>query len=201
MDTNEALKKIEEISKVMESSNRAIFSGERMIVIGIIVALIPVIEWATHSLTFGYDFGNQAPLIIIAIHTVFYWALFTFVGRVLPIKKMVRNELHPLIQKAFTVSKPFMVALIGMIFMLAAIEQYQFIHPIVFILLGFLFSIYGRFSIPAVSYIAWSYIIVGLVCTYLTRFNLPTAWIYFTTYNGLSLVAMGYFLRRARVTA
>lgn len=196
MDTKEALERIEEIHKVIESSNQAIFSGERMIVIGLLVALIPVIELLTKHLTFGVDFGTNAGLVIALTHTVFYWALFTFVGRVLPFKKLNRETLHPLIKKAFSIKRPFMFAIFGVVFSLAAIGQYQLIHPVVFVLLGFLFSLYGRFSIPAVSYIAWSYVVVGVAYAYLTKFEVPNLWIYMTIYNGLGYVVMGAALRK-----
>ena len=200
METNEALKRIDEISKIIESSNRVLFSGERMMIIGIMVALIPLLEWATHYMTFGYDFGSNSTFLITLIHTVFYWALFALVGRLLP-WKVDRADMHPLIKKAFALSVPLLVAIFGVVFVFAGIGQAQLIHPVVFLLLGFLFSIYGKFSIPAVSYIAWSYIFIGLIYAYLTQFNLANAWVYFTVYNGLSYVLMGYFLRKARAVA
>jgi hypothetical protein len=56
MDNSEALKKIDEIHSVIAGSNKAILSGERMMVTGAMVAMIPLIEWLTHSLTFGYAY-------------------------------------------------------------------------------------------------------------------------------------------------
>jgi len=201
MDNQEALCKINEIHQVIEGSNQALFSGDRMIAIGIGVALIPVIEWLTHGLTFGIEFGPNRDFIIMLIHTVFYWALFGIGFRALPFKKMDRNQLHPLIRKAFSIYKPFLVGLFGLIFAFSAINQGQLIHPVVFILLGLFFSLHGRFSIPAVSYIAWSYIIIGPLYAYMTKFNIPNLWTYLTVYNGLSYVVMGLFLRRARLSA
>ena len=201
MDTNEAMKQIDEIHRVIEGSNKAFFSGERMIVTGLMVALIPAIEWATRFLTFGVEAIANSGAAITLIHTAFYWGLFSLVGRLLPFKKMDRTQLHPLIQKAFSISRPFMFALIGTIFSLAAIGQGQLIHPMVFILLGFLFSLYGRFSIPAVSHIAWSYLVAGVGYAYLTKFNLEHLWIAFVIFQGLSLVVMGLFLRKEQGAA
>ena len=201
MEKNEALVRIDEISKIIQSSNRVIFSGERMIVIGIMVALIPVLEWATHGLTFGHEFDlSQAStgFLITLIHTAFYWALFALVGRLIPFKKIDRSEMHPLIQKTFSLTKPFLVALFGMIFVFGSIGQWQLVYPVVFLFLGLFYSVQGKFSIPAVSYIAWSYIIVGLIYAYLTQYNFPNLWMYFTTYNGLSYIGMGYYLKKAR---
>ncbi|MBI5631756.1 MAG: hypothetical protein HY921_12835 [Elusimicrobia bacterium] len=199
MNTNEAaeaMKQIEEIHKVIEGSNKAIFSGGRMIAIGIIVTLIPAIEWVTQGLTFGIEALSHLGMATILIHTGFYWGLCSLAGKLLHYKKMDPSDLHPLIQKAFGVKKAFLFALIGTICSFSAIGQGQLIHPMVFILLGFLFSLYGMFSISAVSYIAWSYLFCGVVYAYLTKFNIPYLPLGFALYNGLSLIMMGFCLRK-----
>lgn len=201
MDNEEALRKINEIHQVIEGSNQVMFSGERMIAIGIGVALIPLIECLTHGLSFSIDFGPNRDFIVTLIHTIFYWALFGIGFKALPFKKTDFTQLHPLIRKAFSIYKPFLTGLFGLIFAFSAINQGQLIHPVVFILLGLYFSLYGRFSIPAVSYIAWSYIIIGPLYAYATKFDIPNLWIYLTVYNGLSYVLMGVLLRRQRLTA
>lgn len=196
MDSNEALQKINEIHKVIESSNKAIFSGERMIVNGVLITLIPAIEIATQYLTFGYDFGAHSGLKISLVHTAFYWILFALVGKLSPFKKRSRDQQNPLIEKAFGLGKPFFVSIIGMILALSIIGQFQLIHPVTFVLLGLLFNLYGRFTIPAVTNIAWSYIILGIAYTILSQEQIPFLWIYMTTYNGLSYVMMGLLLRK-----
>jgi hypothetical protein len=196
MDTNEALLKINEIHKVIESSNRAIFSGERMIVTGALVTIIPVIEIATQFLTFGHEFGENSGIIISIIHTAFYWLLFSMVGKFSPYKKTNLNEQHPLVAKAFSLGRPFFVSIIGMIIALSVIGEFKLIHPVVFILLGLLFNLYGRFTINAMTYIAWSYIGLGFIYTLLTQYQIPNLWIYMTVYNGLSYIAMGVLLRK-----
>lgn len=200
MNTTEAMQKIDEINEIIQSSNKYVFSGERMIVYGLMVAFIPLIEFATKNFTFGNDYLANADFLVTVIHTGFYWTLFVGAGRLMPWRTNKEN-LHPLIVKAFSVNKPLLVALFGVLFVFSAIKEYQLIHPVVFLLLGLMFSIYGRFSIPAVSYIAWSYIIGGLGYAYLTRFEIPHLWVCFTIYNGLSYIAMGYFLRGARKAA
>ncbi len=196
MDSNEALKKINEIHQVIKGSNKAIFSGERMIINGVLVALIPIIEITTSYLTFGYDFGEKSGLKIALIHTIFYWGLFATVGKLSPFKKTNRIEQHPLINKAFSIGRPFLVSIIGLIIALSVIGQFQLIHPVVFVLLGLLFNLYGKFTIPAVNYIAWSYTVLGIVYAILSTEHVPHLWIYMTVYNGLSYIVMGLLLRR-----
>lgn len=196
MNQNEALLKINEIHNVIEGSNKAIFSGERMMLIGAMLTLIPAIEVLTQGLTFGADFGPQAGVIITAVHTVFYWVLFTLAGKLSPFKRKDHAEAHPLIKKAFSLRTPFVICIFGVIFAFAAIHQFQYIHPLVFVFLGLMFSLCGKFTIPAVSYIAYSYIGLGFVYIYLTQFQIPNLWIYMLVYNGLSYIAMGLFLRK-----
>ena len=197
MDANEAIKKIDEINKVMESSNRALFSGEKMMAIGGMITLIPIIEIGTKGMTFGNEALADNPMLLTIIHTVFYWALFSLLGRAIPSWRSDRESLHPLIKKAFGIHRQFLVTIMGSIFAFAAIGQFQFIHPIVFLLLGFLFSLYGKYSIPAVTCISWTYTVAGVLYLYLTKFHIPHLWVWFTLYNGLSYVLMGLFLCKA----
>jgi hypothetical protein len=200
MNSNEALQKINEIHQVIEGSNKAIFSGKRMIANGVLVTLIPLIEISTQFLTFGYDFGENSGLKISLIHTVFYWALFSLLSKLPPFKKTDKNQTHPLIRKAFSLGKPFLFSIIGSIIALSVIGQFQLIHPITLILIGLLFNLYGKFTIPAVSYIAWSYIILGIAYIIMSKGQIPNLWIYVTVYNGLSYVAMGMLLSREQRT-
>jgi hypothetical protein len=168
-----------------------------MIVIGVMVALIPLIEWATQGLTFGHDFGSKAGPIITIVHILFYWGTFSLVGRLLPFKRADRTSLHPLIGKAFSVYRPIMVSMIGVSIALSVIEQYALIYPMILLLLGIIYSIYGRFSIPQISYIAWAYIAAALSYIYLSPNESSHLWMFFTTFQGLSLILMGLFLNRA----
>jgi hypothetical protein len=201
MNQSEALQKINEIHSVIESNNKALFSGERLMVIGLMAALIPIIEVTTQGLTFGHQFGENAVPLIMLLHTIFYWGLFAGVIKIIPFKKTPKSEQHPLISKAFSLTRPFTIAIFGVMIALALVKQYQLIHPVVFILLGLMFSLYGRFTIPIVSYIAYSYIALGLVYIYLNQMQIPYLWMYMVVYNGLSYIAMGVFLRKGNARA
>lgn len=201
MNQSEALQKIDEIHRVIESSNRGIFSGERMMVNGFLVALIPILEILTQGLTFGHKFGDNTVAIMMAIHFVFYWLLFKGVMKAIPYKKTNPSQQHPLINKAFSLGKLFGLTIFAVAVVLCLTKQYQLIHPMVFIILGLMFSIYGRFTVPMVSYIAYSYIAFGLVYLYLNQFEIPYLWAYMVVYNGLSYIVMGLFLRKQTAIA
>ncbi|MCC2678418.1 MAG: rane protein [Pseudobdellovibrio sp.] len=193
MDQQEALNKINEIHSIMESSNRALFSGERMMVMGALISLIPLLEISTKGLTFGYEMNS---VVVMIMHIVFYWGLFSLIGRFLPYKKKDSADLHPLIKKAFSLKFPFMVGIFGTMIAFAMVGKFELIHPVVFVLLGLMWCVFGRFSIPAVTYIAYSYIGLGLIYIYLSQMQIPYLWAYMVVYNGLSYFAMGLFLKK-----
>lgn len=199
METQEALNKIDEINAVIQSSNKALFSGKHMALYGVMVLLIPIIGSLTHWLTFGYNFGDYQTIYTALANTLFYWSLAFLIGKVFPRSayyQQRRENLHPLIQKAFSLTKPIIFSIIGVVIVLSITDQSEFIYPIVLILLGLMFSIFGRFTIPAISYIAWTYIFFGLLHFYLIQFNIPNLGYYFLVYNGLSYILMGFLLTK-----
>lgn len=199
MNNQEALKKIEEINSVIQSSNRAIFSGRHMMLYGFIVLISPIIGIATQWLTFGHDFGEYQSAYTAIANTMLYWGMAVLIGRRIPRPQRSKENpgtLHPLISKAFSISKPIMYAIAGVVVVFSLSGQGAMIYPVILILIGLLFSIYGKFTIPQVSYIAWSYIACGLLHAYLNHFEIPFLSFYFLAYNGLTYVAMGYFLSR-----
>ena len=200
MEKSEAVKQIEEISKIVNASNRVIFSGPKMIGIGIMVLFIPLIEIPSQGLTFGFDFGPMASYLIPLIHIAFYWILSMMIGKGISrwLNEKDTNEIHPLVKQAFSLHKPILTALFGTILVLIPIGQGALVFPMVYLFLGVLFSLYGKFSIPKVSYIAWTYIGLGLIYAYLTNFHINNLWIVFTSYLGLSYIIMGYFLCQER---
>lgn len=199
METQEALKKIDEINAVIQSSNKALFSGKHMTLYGVILLLIPIIGSATHWLTFGHDFGEYQTAYTSLANTFFFCGLALLIGKALPRSTYYRQRkenLHPLIQKAFSLTKPIVFSIIGVVIVLSTTNHPEFIYPVVLILLGVMFSIFGRFSIPVVSYIAWTYIFCGLLHFYLNQFRISNLGFYFLAYNGLSYIFMGFLLSR-----
>jgi len=197
MNNQEALKKIEEINSVIQASNKAIFSGRHMMLYGFIVLVSPIIGTATQWLTFGHDFGEYESIYTSIANTILYWGMAILIGRRIPRSQGSKENpraAHPLVAKAFSISKPIMFAIAGVICVFSLTGQGAMIYPIILILLGLLFSIYGKFSIPQVSYIAWSYIACGLLHAYLNHFDIPYLSFYFMAYNGLTYIVMGHYL-------
>ncbi len=199
METKEALKKIEEINAVIQSSNKALFSGRHMALYGVMLLLIPVIGHTTDWLTFGHDFGSYETAYTSIANTLFYWGLANIIGMFVPrsdLYKSRKQTLHPLIGKAFSITRPIVFAIIGVVLVLSFTNQTEYIYPVVLILLGLMFSMFGKFSIPAVSYVAWSLIACGLLHFYLIPNRIPHLGMYFLAYNGLAYLMMGFLLTK-----
>ena len=195
MEKQDALKKIEEINSIIKSSNKALFSGRHMMLYGLIVLSIPLVGYFTKWLTFGHDFGTFNSSYLAIANTAFFWGLSSFLGKIIPRSEAyAKQTIHPLIEKSFSITRPIVFSIIGSVVILSITNQAQLIYPFVLILLGLMFSIYGKFSIRVVSLFAWSYIFCGLLHLYLLKFDIPFLSFYFLVYNGASYIAMGFLL-------
>ena len=195
-DSSDAMRRINEIHEIIVGSNQEVFSPQRLMVYGVMISLMPFLEISSRYMTFGFDIPRQYSSLVVAVHVLVYWGIFALVGR-LPRFRNNRDGLRPEVKKAFSIARPVLIAMVGVIFVFSAIGQGQLIYPITLVLLGVLFSLYGRFSIPAVSWIAWSYIIGGLAYAWATPLDIRHMWIYMLLHHGLSYVVMGYLLQRA----
>jgi hypothetical protein len=197
MKPSEALEKIEEINAIVKSSNRILFSGRMMMAIGGLCLAIPLIGWGTQWLTFGHDFGSHEELYVSLANAIFFsglgFALFRIYSRVKGIRE-VRQATHPLIRRAFSVSVQFWVAFIGLAVVFAATGQVKYLYPINYVLIGLLYSTFGKFTNPAVSLFAWSYILGGLLCFWLASFLDPWLYEVMLAYQALSFLALGGYL-------
>ena len=200
MDQSDALKQIEEIRTILEASNQLLISGSRMVVYGIVLALVPVIELPTKLLTFGADFGSLRPLVIGLTHVVFYILLFQIVKWLLSRfwEESGKSATHPVMKQALRIDRPILACIAATVFVFFLIGQPNLIFPLIMIFFGLLFNFYGRFSSTLVLRVSWSYIILGFLNAYLTSTSLHHVWIWFDVYLALSFIAMGIFLRTAK---
>ena len=196
MNTQQALKKIDEIHSIVQASNRALVSGKLILIYGSMFILIPPFGYATQWLTFGHDFGPYQAIYLPLANGFFFWGLAILIGKLpfLKDRKTPDSPLHPLIRKAFSMVRPISVSLAGIIIVLSVTGQARFIYPMIFIILGILFSIYGKFSSPQWGVMAWAYIFGGLLFFYLRSLEIPLLDFYFLVFQGLSYLAMGWFL-------
>ncbi len=106
----------------------------------------------------------------------------------------VQPPAHPLIRRAFSVSSQFWVAFFGIAVVFAVTGQVKYLYPVNYVLIGLLYSTFGKFSDPAVSLFAWSYILGGLLCFWLASFLDPWLYDFMLAYQALSFLALGGYL-------
>jgi|SRR5579859_2269167 len=202
MDAKKAVEKIEEINTILQASNRVLLSGKIWIVWGLIWLSVLPIGYFTQWLTFGHDFGPYQIAYISIANTIFYWSLAVGIIKLVSSKRSEKYQasLHPLIRKAFSISLPASVSIAGIVLVFALTGQWKFISPMVLIILGMMFWTFGKFSVPAVSYFAWSYIGAGLLFLYLRSFEIPSLDLYFWAFYVLTTLSMGFFMMRMEKT-
>jgi hypothetical protein len=90
-----------------------------------------------------------------------------------------------------------------MIIALIHIEKASLIHPMVLMLLGLIFSLYGKFTKKIVSFVGRAFILGGFL--YLFSLDLIATkdflhkylWIFMVLFNGLGLCLMGFVLKKS----
>jgi len=196
METQEALKKIEEINAVIQSSNKAVFSGRPMILAGILALVAMPTVNLTNGFTFGHDFGVYQDGYSAFVSIIFFYTLAYILSKFIPGTSFSsrKKSLHPTIRKAFGISQHIGITILGVVGVLSLTNQTELIYPLVLILIGLMFTIYGSFSNKQITIIAWSYIFCGLLHLYLNQYHIPQLGMYFLIYNGLSYIYMGVIL-------
>ncbi len=192
INKEEAVRKIEDINRVMVGSFSALLSGERMMAIGAGVMAIPLIE---ALLSFGVDplfvqMGLTSGLVFF-VRALFYWFLFAGIARFFP----VTPTRHPMIKRIFSLLRLVPLILVPMAGILAYSGYGNLISPFILIMLGFAFLIFGLFSPAIVSIISWSFIGLGFLGIYLSQFSLPQLSNSLIILQGLGFVIMGFVLR------
>jgi hypothetical protein len=196
---HEAMRQIDEIYAVIKGNLKGAISSTQMIVVGAMVACIPVVE-AIFDNTIDPIVAQIAPsnamYILFALRTAFYWGIFTFAGRFFaPRTKAAPNAL---VKQLFELGKLFPMIPVATAAMLALVGQSDLIAPLILIMIGMLFVIFGQFSSPVVSRIAWANIIAGLAGIYLSSLHINNLWAYLVVYQGLTFILMGILLNSAQ---
>ena len=193
MNREEALRQIEEINNVIESSHRFFLSGTLAIAYGVAILLIPIIELTTQELTFGMHFGALHLAVKSLIHVIVYFSIFQ--GLRLFVEKKYANDVpkpsHPLLVHALAFHRPIVLACCGTIIVLGSLDLEPLIPAYILVFFGVLFNFYGRLSNRFVLFLSYTYIVAGLVLAYCMKFQNPNLWMWFSSYLGISFIALG----------
>lgn len=187
-----AMRQIDDIYAVVHNNLKAALSGPLMIATGLMVMAIPAIELLFKQLVDPFVMSmTGSSIILFGLKTLFYWTLFTSISSLFK-----RQKPNPFIAKLFAVVKffPFIPLAVGAALGVAGYTE--LVAPIVLVLIGVLFLIFGQFSARAVSLLASNLIIAGIVGIWLTTFAISHLWAYLLVYAGLSYVVLGLVLQQ-----
>jgi hypothetical protein len=192
MQKEEALKQIELITKTMNADNQILLSPPMLVIIGILLCLMPVIEFTTDGLTFGISMMTTSTVIII--HWVVYIILFGGISKAAHhyLKLKSNSSNNPILKKVFKIKLPLLVSIFGTALIFSITGNGTLVFPVIMILLGLLYNLFGQFSIKIVRIFSWTYILAGFLMVYLSQFNLSLLVpMLFVIYLGASYIVMG----------
>ena len=199
MEKNDAIKQIESIKDVIDSSNKMFFSGKKLIVLGVLLLLIPIIEYSTQWMTFGFQ-DMSTPVVNAIVHVVVYYLIFYVIVKI--ICKLKKNKHfgtpNSVISKAFAVHTPIIYTMLAAVVILIAIGHGALAFPVVFLFLGILFNLFGRFTNNTIMNVSWSYIVLGLIYMVLTVFSISYLWVFFIVYLAVTYIIMGVSVSRQK---
>lgn len=190
MDKNQAVQQINDIYTLIEGNLRTIIPWQTMLFTGLGVMAIPLIEYLLNMfidpIIYGYPQHNA---VIFLLRTVFYWALFFGIAQYT--KKPKKNRL---LEKVFSIGRLFPIIPVTTAAALAYAGYSDLISPMVLILVGCLFALYGQFSSCIMRVVAWANILGGIIGILLAPCFGAHLWSYLVCYQGLTMVIMGIIL-------
>jgi hypothetical protein len=197
MNKERALRQIDDIYQTMKGSFRAIISGSYMIAVGCAITMIPVMEMAfsvtLDPMLIGWG-GSWGPPLIFMTKTLFYWALFMGIAYSFAEHARTKALMHPVLKKIWSLGSTFPIVPIAMAAVMAQCGYAGLVIPIVLILVGCLYALFGQFSSYIVTVVAWSYILGGLAGIYLSTLQITHLWKYLVVFQGIGIIIMGLVL-------
>lgn len=187
----EALAQINLMQQVIQGNTKLLFSGRKTIAIGIILCLVPIFELGFSHLPDSLNLWLQ-----IIIRVVFYYLISLLAVKLTQRKQTVKHQLPPILQKSFELHSTILKTIALLDITLALGGYTDLILPLNLILIGLLYNLFARFTLKLLSYISWSYIILGLVSIALNNYIGSNTWIFELYYLGITYIIMGVILER-----
>lgn len=187
----EALAQINLMQQVIQGNTKLLFSGRKTIAIGIILCLVPIFELGFSHLPDSLNLWLQ-----IIIRVVFYYLISLLAVKLTQRKQTAKHQLPPILQKSFELHSTILKTIALLDIALALGGYTDLILPLNLILIGLLYNLFARFTLKLLSYISWSYIILGLVSIALNNYIGSNTWIFELYYLGITYIIMGVILER-----
>ena len=142
MKKEEAIKQIESISEILNSGNQILLSVPHLISIGIVLCLIPIIDFTTQSFTFGCKISGTTTLITnLAIYYMIFFVLHRIISKIYKIEKS--RTKNPLIIKAFKIKYAFTAFFALGSTALGFSGNAILIYPLIYVFIGLLYNLIG----------------------------------------------------------
>lgn len=195
MNQQEAIRTIENLQTLLQSHNRVIVSPKRLLVLGIVILLVPLIEFSLNAIGVNVLLKEAiGPLGLSLSRGLFYGITIFLIGKKL--EPIPEKQPHPLISKAFSIEKVFVYAVISLSAGMWIVGQKSLIYPSLFVLMGLFNFLIGKFTNKSFIWTSWVYLILAPIFFYLTLLDIPNLWMYLMITHGLSYLYVAFYSQK-----
>ncbi|AIT08704.1 membrane protein [Candidatus Francisella endociliophora] len=199
-DYQNLAEQINNIEDTLKASGRYIFDGKKLIVAGIIFLLIPVIQYLINISFWKISYIYHNIEIGIFINVIFYIALFKIVFLVTKTTK--NHRYHPsvniYVEKAIDLHDVILKTMFVTVIILSICGFGNIAFSFVYIFLGLVYNLFGRFSLEIIRKISISYIVIGIISIFFVKDYNNILWQLMMVYLGLTYIVMGKILEKSR---
>jgi hypothetical protein len=203
MNKDEAMSQIQHINKIFRSGDFLSMSGKTLILNGILILLIPALEWLLALLPWvnGHATQGWQNNMGLGIHVLVYWLLFAGMNTWFKRRSIkLGAPLHPFVKRAIKPVHFIVGIIVAQVIVLTSIGQSQLAFPVAYLLIAVLFQLLGQFTLRAMRISSWILVILGIGYMFLTQYHYANLWILFTTCMGLIYIVLGIIFQRHNQT-
>lgn len=191
---------ISDIENTLKASGTYIFNGKKLIVAGLLFVFIPLIQYLINISFWQTSFISNNISIGIFINAISYIVLFKLAFLITKTSK--NHYYHPSIneyvEKAINLHDVILKTMFAVVIILSICGYGNLAFSFVYILLGFIYNLFGRFSLDIIRKVSISYIFIGLVSIFFTIEYSNILWQVMMIYLGITYIVMGKILEKNR---
>lgn len=141
------LRSLQSIEQVMDASHEIQFPWQRLFAYGVLVGIIPFWERSTDFMCFGDVALKSQPMLVAAIHLVFYFVLFGVTKRLVRLgERPISAPAHPLISTGLRTQNVVLIAMSVAVLGLTDVGQADLIFPLCLLFFSVMFHEYAKYS-------------------------------------------------------
>ncbi|KFJ63875.1 putative membrane protein [Francisella tularensis] len=199
-DYQSLTEQINNIENTFKASGRYVFNSKKLIVAGVMFLLIPIIQYLINISFWKNSFINNHIEIGIFINIVFYIVFFKLVFRITRSSKKYRYHpsINSYVKKAIDLHDVILKTMFTTIIVLSICGYGNLAFPFVYILLGLIYNLFGRFSLDIIRKISISYILIGIISIFFVKNYSNIYWQFMLIYLGITYIFMGKILEKNR---